>query len=64
MPVLVDGATFPTALPADIEAIAQHHAVTLTHDELETRCSWLSGAPRRHLGREEPFRPQRRNPVR
>ena len=35
MPVLVDGATFPTALPADIEAIAQHHAVTLTHDELE-----------------------------
>jgi hypothetical protein len=37
MPVLIDGATFPPALPADIDAITEHHAVTIDHDELDRR---------------------------
>jgi hypothetical protein len=37
MPVLVDGATFPTVLPGDIEAIKEHHSVTLEQAELERR---------------------------
>ena len=34
IPVLVDGATFPSALPSELEAIKEHHYVELNHDQL------------------------------
>jgi hypothetical protein len=37
MPVLVDGATFPSSLPADIEPIRKHHSVAVERAELERR---------------------------
>ena len=39
IPVLVDGASFPAALPADLEAIKQHHCVESSGQELVSKDS-------------------------